>query len=289
MVVLTDELSFRLGDTGVILNTDSAGLPFVDIDSVKGLDSAPFRETQRDHEGDDGGYMDAEFEKGRDVILGGTLYSLTTSLEAYVDNLKANWAPSRSLIPLYFKAPGVAERFLLVKPLGVRYDWTTLRRTGQADIQFAAFAEDPRIYDSDLFNTNIILGATVFPGFGFNFDFNFGFGGTSTTTDAVTVTNSGNRPTPPVFVIHGPVTNPRILNDTVSKEMTFITTLSATETLVVDPKFKTVKLNNSVNRRNTLLAPTWFYLEPGDNTLRYRAESSDPTSYLNVSFHPAWR
>lgn len=288
-MALTDDLSFRLGSAGVILNTDSTGFPFVDIDSVKGLDSAPFRTTQRDHEGDDGGFIDAEFERGRDIVLGGTLYALTGSFETYVDSLKANWAPSATQIPFYLKAPGVSERYLLVKPLGIRYDWTALRRTGMAEIQFSAFAEDPRIYDVTQTTKTINLGATIYTGFSFSFDFPFGFGGVTGSADVVTVTNAGNRPAPAVFTINGPVTNPHILNDTVSKEMVFNITLATGETLVVDSKNKTVKLNGVTNRRNTLVAPTWFYLVSGDNAIRYRAESADPTSFLSIQFNSAWR
>lgn len=290
MTVLTEELTWRLGDTGVILNTDTGSLPFVDIDEVRGFDSAPFRETQRDHEGDDGGYIDAEFEKGRDLVLSGIIYANSATMETYLDSLKGNWAPSRVLIPLYFKAPGVTERLLYVKPLGVNYNWTALRRIGQSEAQFKAFAEDPRIYDNVLVSNTINLGASVFTGFDFNFGFNFGFGGVSTTTDQVTITVAGNRSTPPIFTITGPVTNPRILNDTLSKEMIFNITLSSIETLVIDPKNRTVRLNGAVNRRNTLLSSnSWFYLAPGENTVRYRAESSDPTSTLNILYRPAWR
>jgi hypothetical protein len=288
-MALTEDLTFKLGDTGVILNTDSASFPFVDIEDVKGLDSAPFRETQRDHEGDDGGYMDAEFEKGRDVVLSGMLYSLSTPFESYMDTLKANWAPSTTQVPFYFKSPGTTERFLYVKPLGVRYNWTSLRRTGMAEVQFSAFAEDPRIYDSALVTAIMYLGATVYTGFGFNLGFSFGFGGVSTTTDQVIVNNPGNRPTPPIMTINGPVTNPRIFNETQGKEMQFNITLATGETLVIDTKNKTVKLNGTTNRRNTLIAPTWFYLNGGATQLRYRAESSDPTSFLTIEFRPAWR
>jgi hypothetical protein len=285
-----DDFTFRLGATGVVLNTDASSFPFVDIEEARGFDSAPFRETQRDHEGDDGGFIDAEFEKGRDLALTGTLYSFGASMETYLDDLKDNWGPSPDQIPLYFQAPGVPERLLLVKPLGVAYDWNALRRLGKASIQFKAFAEDPRIYDSALVSQTANLSATVYTGFGFNFGFNFGFGGVSVITDAMTVTNTGNRPTPPVFTITGPVTNPRILNDTLSKEMVFTTVLGAGETLVVDAKNKTVRLNGTTNRRNTLVsADSWFYLARGANSIRYRAESADPVSSLNVQFRPAWR
>lgn len=288
-MALTDDLSFRLGDSGVILNTDSTGFPFVDIDDVRGLDSAPFRTTQRDHEGDDGGFMDAEFEKGRDIVLSGTLFTLTEAFETYVDSLKANWAPSPDLTKLYFKSPGVAERFLWVKSMGVNYNWSSLRRLGQAEIQFSAFAEDPRIYETTGVTQTITLGATIFTGFAFDLGFDFGFGGISTTADEVIVTNTGNRPSPPILTIHGPVTNPRILNDTLSREMQFSIIVNSGETLVIDAKNKTVRLNGTTNRRNTLLAPTWFYMAPGENSIRYRAESSDPTSFLEIEFSPAWR
>jgi hypothetical protein len=289
-MVLVNDLTFVLNDTGVVLN-DSSTLPFIDIDSVKGLNSAPYRTTQRDHEGDDGGYMDAEFEKGRDIVLEGTIYADSSTIESYLDTLKGNWAPSSAQIPFYYKAPGVAERLLFVKPLGVSYDWDAARRLGICAVQFSCFAEDPRIYTSQLLTSSAVhLGATVFVGFGFSFGFPLSFGGVSSTTDQVTIAVDGNRPTPPVFTITGPVDNPRILNDTTSSEMIFSgISLSGTDTLTVDTKNKSVLLNGTANRRNTLQAPTWFYLQPGTNSLRFRATSSDPTATLVAQYRAAWR
>lgn len=289
MTVLTEELTFRLGSTGVILNTDSTSVPFVDISKVSGLDNAEYRTTIRDWEGNDGSFIDAEFEKGRNVILEGTVISTTSDIETYLDSLKRNFAPNNTLQQLFFKAPGVTERFLYVKPLGMRYDWDQVRRLGMAEVQISFFAEDPRIYDNTLLSQSISLGATVYTGFGFNLGFDFGFGGTSSTTDGIFVNNPGNRPTPPVITINGPVTNPRVLNDTVGRTMTFNIILATGEYLTIDTKYKTVKLNGTTNRRNTLLAPTWFFLEPGDNFIRYRAESSDPTSSMEIEYYPAWR
>lgn len=289
MTVLTSDLTFQLGATGMLLNGDAVS-PFVDVYSAKGFDSAPFRMTQREREGDDGGYMDAIWERGRDIVLTGQVIATVSTIEPYLDDLKENWAPSSVLIPLYFRAPGVNERFLYVKPLGCKYDWDAARRTGCCDIQLSAFAEDPRIYDNVGFQSlTIPLGATVYTGFGFSLGFPFGFGGVSLTTDTVIVNVEGNRPTPPLFTITGPVTNPRILNDTLGKEMIFNTTLAGGEQLIIDSKYKTVRLNGTANRRSTLIAPTWFYLPPGASTIRYRAESSDPTSTLNIQYYPAWR
>lgn len=286
-MALTEDLTFKLKDAGVILNS-SVTSPFVDINKVTGLDSAPYRTTERDWEGNDGGFMDAEFEKGRSIVLDGTVYADTGSIESYLDSLKANYAPSTTLQNFYFKVPGQAERLLFVKPLGCRYDWDELRRLGQCAIQFSMFAEDPRIYDSTQSSASVPLGATVYTGFGFNLGFSFGFGGTSSTTDQVTITISGNRPTPPIFSIAGPVTNPRILNDVTGDELRFNITLDVTDVLTIDTKYKTVRLNGTSNRRSALVAPDWYFLEPGSNTLRYRAESSS-ASILTIYYRNAWR
>lgn len=291
MTVLTEDLTWRLGDTGTILNTESTSNgTFVDIVSAKGYDSAPFRTTQRDHEGDDGGYMDAEFERGRDVLLRGTFYGDSADMEVYLDQLKAEWAPSKTLIKLYHKAPGVAERHLLVKPLGLHYDWDTMRRTGCTDVEFSAFAEDPRIYEGDLITEQLGLGSSILIGFAFNYGYNLSYSGLTSVNDAITINVGGNRPTPPVLVINGPVINPQIINDTLGLTMNFRPiVINNGQTLVVDMKNKTVKFNGTVNQRNVLTAPNWFYLQPGANQLRFRATSTDPAANVQIQYRPAWR
>lgn len=286
-MALTEELTFKLGDTGVILNTDSISLPFVDITDVHGLDNAPYRETERDHEGADGGFLDAEFERGRPIILEGMIYANTGTMESYLDSLKANYAPSRTLVPFYFKAPGVAERLVLVKPQGCKYSWEQLRRTGQSRAQFKMYAEDPRLYTAGQTVVNIPFSAGATSGFGFNLDFNFGFG-SSGGTDGSFVTNAGNRSTPVEFTIYGPCDTPTILNDTYGHTLVFNIILAVSETLVVNTQYKTVKLNGSLSRRNTLVSPDWFFLEPGQTFLRYRAVTGVGSS-VDVKFRSAWR
>lgn len=285
---LTEELTFKLGNSGIVLNTDSIGLPFVDIEKVHGLDNSPYRETERDHEGDDGGFLDAEFERGRPLMLEGTIYSDTATMESYLDSLKANFAPSSVLVPFYYKAPGVDERVLFVKPQGCKYSWESLRRIGKSPVLFKMFAEDPRIYTATPVTTNLPFVAGATSGFGFNLAFNFGFGGSS-GSDGQFVTNAGNRPTPVEFTIHGPCDTPSILDDTYGHNLTFNTILAASETLVVNTQYKTVRLNGILSRRNTLAAPDWFFLNPGQTFIRYRAVSGTVASSMDVLFYSAWR
>lgn len=191
---LTEDFTFQLG-TGPVLNTDSASLPFVDITKISGLDSAPFRETIRDHEGTDGGFIDAEFEKGREIFLDGTVYANANSVETYLDTIKSNFAPVTSPIPFYILIPGTVERLLFVKPRGARYDIDMARRLGMTNIQLGLYAEDPRIYAASETLATILFGSAATTGFGFtNILDTFtrsvaaGSWGSADTTEAWTVT-----------------------------------------------------------------------------------------------------
>jgi len=286
MSIGLNEYTFQLDAAGVTLNTD-ATLPFVDIERVSGLDSAPYRETLRDHEGTDGGFLDAEFEKGRDVILEGIVYADSGTIESYLDSLKENYAPVQTPIPFYLKAPGVDERVVFVKPRGVRYDWATARRLGITNAQFLMYAEDPRIYDSNLLNSVINYGGSSGLGLAFNVGFNVNFGGGATPA-GTTLTNSGNRPTPIIFLITGPIVNPVITNSTSGHSLGFTIELLTGETLTVDTLNRTVYLNTSLNRRNTLTNPDWFFLDPGANTIVFGG-TSGTGSTLSISYRSAWR
>jgi hypothetical protein len=285
MPLITD-YTFQLGDNGIVLNDDAASLPFVDIDRVAGLDSPTFRETMRDHEGVDGGFIDAEFETGREIFLEGTAYCVTGLEEMYMDELKFNYAPVTTSIPLYLKAPAVDERLIFVKSRGVSYDWSTLRRIGMTRVQFKMFAEDPRLYDNFLQEYVIPFGGEIGTGLGFNFGFNFGFGVT-VLPNGLTVTNVGNRPTPAILTIVGPVVNPTIINDTLSRTLAFAITLGALDSLVVDLGNRTVTLNGNVNRRNTMTQSNWFLISQGDSFIRFGGQSG--TGTMTVTFRNAWR
>jgi len=287
-VTLTQDYTYQLGDAGVLLNSDLTLLPFVDIDTISGLDSPAFRESQRDHEGTDGDFLDAEFELGRDLLLSGTIYTDPNDPETYLDALRFNFAPSRTLVPFYFKSPNKPERVLFVKPRGVRYDINSLRRTGLSAAQFQMHAEDPRIYTSLLKQTVLSAGSAITLGRGYNKSYNHGYGTIVTVPDSFTVTNAGNRPAPATITITGPVTTPQIVSDTAGATLTFNITLDVSDVLVIDLLNHTVVLNGSTNRRGTLLAANWFLLQPGDNIMRYRTAIGSVTT-ATVAWRDTWR
>lgn len=292
MTVLTEDLTFKYSDTGVILNTSAIGTSFVDVESIAGLDNAPFREANRDHEGADGGWLDAEFEKARPIIITGTVYSTTTNIETFLDSLKANFAPTTTVKPFYFTPGTVYERVLFCKSQGITYEWNALRRLGTAAIQIKLLAEDPTIYDSLQLSQNVPLGETIFSGIGFPLGFPFGFGGVTGSGDGQNIFNGGNRPATAILTISGGtgVTDPVIINDTAGATLTFSgLTLSSTDVLTIDLRNKTVTLNGSASRRSKLVNPQWFLLQPGGNFIRYRSGSTGTGSVLNVAWRNAWR
>jgi tail protein len=274
-------------NSGVILNLDAA-LPFVDVTRVTGLDNAPFRETIRDHEGVDGGYIDAEFEQGREIVVEGTAYCDVSIAEVFFDSLKANYAPVTTPLPFVFKAPGVNERVVFVKPRGARYDWDTARRYGASPIQILMYAEDPRIYDNSLVSQVIPYGGAATTGFAFNMGFNLSFG-TTVPPDGQYVVNAGNRPTPAILTIQGPVTNPRIVNDTDGKTLRFVIDLAVSDQLVIDLANHTVTLNGVTNRRDSLQEPNWFLFNPGTPGTFIRFGGTSGSGTLTVSYRNAWR
>jgi hypothetical protein len=287
--MLASDYSWQLGDAGIVLNPDeiTADPPSVDITEVRGMDSAPIRETARDHEGADGGFLDAVWEKGRPISLEGLAYAAPELLMPFLDELKYNWAPSRTLVPLYMRYPGMADRVLFVKPRGCRYDLDAGVRIGRVPVQFLAFAEDPRIYSSELVDVEVVQSGVTVAGMGFPHDLPYGFGDV-VDPETVNLVNQGNRPTPVKFIVNGPVVTPDIVNETTGQTLRVNITLDVGEYLEIDTQYHTVLLNGSVNRRGLLEEPNWFFLQKGDNFIRLRAATAGSAT-MAAQYRHAWR
>lgn len=254
----------QMDDDGFVLNKDSIGLPFVDVTKYTGLDNAPFRLTQHDHEGVDGGYVDSEFMTTRTVTIEGTAYVDPSNPDALFDVLKRNFRPSKLARPFYFKSPGVGVRKLFGKAQGIRYDVDAARRIGKTDVVATVLCGDPYIYDSDQIVAFGFVGAPD-PGFGFNLAFNFGFGGAGTTSNKITLYNAGNHDAFPIISITGPLTQPYIVESTSGNQLAFNLTLGPTDTLVIDTRKHSTKIR-SANVRSSLAAGSQWFTVPAQSS-----------------------
>ena len=280
--------TFRYKDDGLVLNADSAVLPFVDITMVAGLDQAPVRETSRVREGQDGGFMDAEFEDMRTVVLDGIVYATPDSIQQYLQQLKANWAPGRLVYPFYFDPPGVEQRVLFGKSLGMRYSWEQALRTGRTPAQFTLKCEDPTIYGSVIGGSGgMAIEAT---GRAYDKAFDYGYGGTVGAAGGVTVNNSGDKAVPATIRVTN-VTDPVVLHDQTGRALRFTITLGDGDFLDMDLRNRSVMLNGTASRRNALLGTSrWFMLNPGTNNIRFSgtpAGTGTPT--ITVSARNGYR
>lgn len=253
---------YQFGDTGVLLNGTST-LPFCDLNSIEGLDNAPFVTYSSEQDGRDGGYVEAQFESTRTVTLGGIIYATPSSMETYLDSLKYNFRPLNVNTPLYFNHGTGQTRCVFGKSFGLNYRKDVMRRLGKAEFQIQIGCEDPRIYDSTVTTA------------------------TAAVAGNATVTLIGNRPAPAVFRLNGPLTNPVITFSGIT--MSFNVTLTGGQYIDIDLITKTCLRETGVSVRNLLTfgGGTWYLLNSTASTISLAASAG--TGNLRITTRSAWR
>ena len=111
--------------------------------------------------------------------------------------------------------------------------------------------------------------------------------GPSGSTGDMSPVNAGNAPVHPVWVINGPVTNPRIISPDQGRTLSFAITLAVGDVLAADTDTRTVVLNQLGNRRYVLTPDSaWFDLLPGQNNVQFRSSSN--TGSVTVYYSDGW-
>jgi hypothetical protein len=288
MAVTTVE-QYQFRDDGVVLNTD-ASLPFVDITSVQGIDTAAYRTTTKDIEGTDGGTVEANFETLRTVVIDGIAYADPTALDAFLDQLAANFEPNSVDQPFYWGSDN-GPRVVYGKSQGLKYTKSNQRSIGIQPIQVTILCGDPRKYSPTTATSGpIYLGSATTGGRGYLKGFPFGYGAAATQS-AGSITPGGNRSTPGLYVITGPIINPAIVNDTLGVQWTFTIGLAAGESLYINPRVRTVRFGaaNGLSRRNAMRGP-WWMLRPRVNNFRLLGSGGTANvTNLTITAQLAWR
>jgi hypothetical protein len=275
------DYTWAFGDTGTVLNTDSLGVPFVDVTSVSGLDTAPLRTNTDEHQGQDGTYVDTPYMSMRTIVVTGTLYTDPNDPDTLLKSLRADYN-SNVIRPFYWLLPGQPVQFCNGQGGGLQYNVDQNRRIGSTPIQLTVLAGDPYIYDYPGQN-QVAVAQTGGIGTGFNMAFNVGFGG-AIPGNAATVFNGGTHTAYPVITLVGPLTNPALVDSSSGITMAFAITLAAGDLLVVDCRNKSVVLNGSASRRNSLSGLSWFST-PAGGTSSIQLSASAGTGVATVQLY----
>ncbi len=278
---LTD-YTFAFGENGTILNVDNNQVfPWIDINQVSGLDTAPLRSSTDEHQGSDGTYIDTPYMSSRTIVLTGTLYTNPTDNDTLLNQLKADYNDD-VVRPFYFQLPGQPTKFCNGQGGGLRYDVDVNRRLGMTPVQFTVLAEDPYIYDYPANQSAVSVPTLSILGTLFNMSFNVGFGGALPNYGA-TVTNNGTHTAYPLITIIGPVTNPVLSDSYTGITMALNISLSAGDTLVIDCRQKSIVLNGQVSRRTAMAGLKWITVPPGtSDTISFTADSGTGSATVQL-------
>jgi hypothetical protein len=280
-----NDYQFRYREDGIVLNNDASvptvGNPIWDITKVSGMDLPDVKVSAKDHDGYDGGAVEAQFYATRVITLEGTLFCHPSdSLELWLDKLKKNYAPTNwsqgfpsSGAFFYAKAPGAPEKFTGAYSLGVKYDWDTSRRFNSQSFKIMLQCAQPQWYSL----TGKVLGpSAVGAGLTYYNEGNYANTGLIKIKNADACVNPVVTLTSPGFGRAIPIT---------------ATVPSGGYEIWIDLGQRVVLLQqgfNSTNWRNRVTSEAgWFRFAPGMNVIKLTTSGGGAPT-LNLEINDQW-
>jgi hypothetical protein len=130
---------------------------------------------------------------------------------------------------------------------------------------------------------------------GFSLPVSLPFAMTATaSTGATVISNLGAVPSHFTARLYGPAAGPRLTNETTGEEIAFTSglVLGPGEYVEVDTRDRTAVLLSIADASRLsfvdFATTSWWRIEPGDNQLRYAAESLEPGAAAVITYRPAW-
>lgn len=210
-----------------------------------------------------------------------------------LSTLRAWAAPSRDVL-LYYTPVGMDERVLYLRgeQLSAPLPMASIV-SGVVDVQLQWSCPDGVEYAADTTQTTVKLQTPLTSG-GRTYPLVYPRTYSAQVgTGAAIITNNGTAPTAPVVRIFGPVTGPVITNETTGRVFAMAGyAIGDTEYIEVDMDAKTVQLRgvpgSDANRRGRVTTKGWWNLRPGDNTIRFTAETGASPAQALVLSQDAW-
>lgn len=272
-----------------------AGQPvgFTGITNLRG--SGEYRDADEDVPDGDGSIPGFSYVSGKTVGITFTMVDPAGGMEAGLASLTRNWqnltdpgaaalragdyllAITQGTTPtsaLQVQLPGRAVPLLAIgRPGKLDVPVDTNYQYGYIEVPAEWSVPDGLTYDATVNGVTANLPqATSVASFPLAFPINWG----TSSGGQLTAVNAGNYPAKPVFVITGPVTNPKITDTTTGLFFKLNLTLQRGDTVTVNMQSRVVRLNGA-NRNNAVdPSSTFLSVPPGGSSLSF--SSSDSTN-----------
>lgn len=226
-----------------------------------------------------------------ELVVEGEKQSQT--LASRIKQIRKAFQRQENPLSLWFKTPGDSEQFILARPSGVFVQEDTQSEHGLKPITVRLHAADPRLYSTD--SKTVALGIHTIDSGGTEFPMDFDVEFTGEGGGANIFTNEGNAKAYPVISFGGPedggtIDAVKIINETTGQEIEITATILDGQTLKADMLSyiradgdQVIGLDGASRYSDWALPREAFYLQPGDNILRYeitQGTSQDSTASL---------
>lgn len=270
------------------------------VDHHEGLEGFDTRVSDSDQPRNDGGIRGLDYVAPRTVAFTLALGETSdTAFETRWQALRAAFLPSRSTdMPLTFKRPGQAERFVNCRPVQLTrvQEYLQFDQVGHPPLVLRAV--DPRIYSSVQYSQNATVYATT--GGGMNWPVTlWPVNYTGGMQSLLSIVNNGTAPAYPLIRFYGPLTNTctgvTLTNRTNGSVLAINTTILTGQILTADMTAAVTGANTSVidlsgsSRYGSWVVPrTPFSLSPGDNVITFQVTGSSTDCLCNLTWRDTW-
>lgn len=270
--------SLTLGSI-VLGESDSSGVEWY-LNDLKGWSDPPGSSGSTDQRGSaDGGWLSPAYSAARVVEVEGSLVASDWAAASLA--LDRLWAA----LPVNITAPMVVNEGTRTLQSNVRQEGDPLveRNAGFARFNLSLVAPDPRRYgaattaDTGLpATTGGLILPLVLP---------LSLAATA-SSGTLTVTNTGNMESLPMFTVYGPCAPFTISHPATGRQLASLDTVPAGRTLVLDTAARTALLDGVASR---VVTGTWLSLPPGTTQIVFNASGYDVLSRLSVTYRSAYR
>lgn len=257
--------------------TFGSGTSYI-VEEVEGLIGLPdVRTNDEDKQEDHGQHRGVDLLAGRHLIFVLNIIGIAgTDIEDKIRAAITAFQVSKRLgtqeYKLFVQRPGREKLFIECRARRMAFpsDFNTARGLAKGGAELKA--SDPRYYSDTEKTTFVDIANTAVQG-----------------QSNITMSGDFVDGVEPILEIVGPATNPRIQNQADNNRTVRVDVdLSATDTLLIDSKKKTVTLNG-VDRYDIVRTDNqWWVLLPGVNTVLYSRSVGAASSRLTVRHHDAY-